>query len=377
MAKRNDILREFDNGSECFSQFTERLRSLISEIIASTGIEVHSIAGRTKARSSLARKLTRREVRYANIGDITDICGIRIITYFEDDVDKVASAIESEFDIDADNSVDKRVLLDPDRFGYLSLHYVVSLPSRRSDLLEYRKFQGLKAEIQVRSILQHAWAEIEHDLGYKTAMGVPREIRREFSRLAGMLEIADREFTGIRDRLGQYEVQVIEAIRSNPGKVLIDKASVSAFIAHDATVHNIDSQLGATTGIPVNPVDDEMIEWYASNLQLIGISNLGELREALTSNADLIIRFGKERIAKPPAWHGPVKSLGGAISLNYLIQILGAQSDDPKITSPLFSQMRMGKEESLKFVRELLQRVRQPGGKQSALQRSRVRKMKI
>src|SRR5438309_774277 len=55
------------------------------------------------------------------------------------------------------------------------------------------------AEIQVRTILQHSWAEIEHDIQYKSVSVIPAEIRRRFMSLAGMLEIADREFQAIQD----------------------------------------------------------------------------------------------------------------------------------------------------------------------------------
>lgn len=61
------------------------------------------------------------------MSDIKDISGIRIITFFPDDVDAVAKLIQKEFAIDYSQSVDKRILLDPDRFGYLSLHYVAKL----------------------------------------------------------------------------------------------------------------------------------------------------------------------------------------------------------------------------------------------------------
>ena len=105
---------------------------------------------------------------------------MRIITYFAEEVDAVAQLIEREFTIDRKNSIDKRMALDPDQFGYLSVHYIVSLAANRSQLPEYAALSGLSAEIQIRSILQHAWAEIEHDLGYKSQTAVPRDVVRQF-----------------------------------------------------------------------------------------------------------------------------------------------------------------------------------------------------
>ena len=57
----------------------------------------------------------------------------------------------------------------------------------------------LVAEVQVRTILQHAWAEIEHDIQYKSTIAIPNTIRRRFMALAGLLEIADREFQAIQN----------------------------------------------------------------------------------------------------------------------------------------------------------------------------------
>jgi putative GTP pyrophosphokinase len=91
------------------------------------------------------------------------------------------------------------VLRKEERFGYLSVHYLVPLLRQRTDLPEYRRFDGLVAEIQVRTILQHAWAEIEHDIQYKSLTTIPSGVRRRFMSLAGLLEIADRELQAVQD----------------------------------------------------------------------------------------------------------------------------------------------------------------------------------
>ncbi|MFL6282676.1 MAG: GTP pyrophosphokinase family protein [Pyrinomonadaceae bacterium] len=134
-----------------------------------------------KKRDSLMKKIQAKS--YTQLSDITDICGIRIITYYDEEVDAVARIIENEFEIDPENSVDKRKKA-PDTFGYLSSHYIVRLRPVRLQLPEYGRFSQCQAEIQIRSIIQHAWAEIEHDLGYKSQNAVPPPVRRQFFRLA-------------------------------------------------------------------------------------------------------------------------------------------------------------------------------------------------
>jgi ppGpp synthetase/RelA/SpoT-type nucleotidyltranferase len=198
------IIDEFDHKLSLYTAFTEKIRQLIVEILTETGQRVHSVSARVKDRGTLAEKITRSDTKYTKLTDVTDLAGIRIITFFDDDVGKIADITEKEFQIDKEKSVDKKATLDPDRFGYISLHYIVKLPPSRTSLIEYQRFPDLFAEIQIRSILQHAWAEIEHDLGYKTKLGIPKQIQRRFSRLAGLLELADQEFMTIRDNIQSY-----------------------------------------------------------------------------------------------------------------------------------------------------------------------------
>jgi ppGpp synthetase/RelA/SpoT-type nucleotidyltranferase len=187
-----------------------------------------------KTRESLSQKLKRPDREYDSLDQITDLAGIRIITYFEPDVNQIASIIEDEFEIQWSDSEDKRSLLDPDRFGYSSVHYIASFSEVRCALTEYRHFAGFRFEVQIRSILQHAWAEIEHDLGYKSELSIPRETRRRFSRVAGLLELADAEFTAIRSELEEYANRVAELIESEPHRVLVDKVSLGTFLSLDS-----------------------------------------------------------------------------------------------------------------------------------------------
>jgi ppGpp synthetase/RelA/SpoT-type nucleotidyltranferase len=192
--------REYENTISRIQEFRLVLERLIQVLLEAGGIRVHSVTSRVKSKNSVMRKLE-RPGKERDINSLTDLLGVRIITYFRDEVDAVAKLIEREFLIDPENSIDKRNVLDPDRFGYLSLHHIAQLNQTRSALAEYRSYKDIRFELQIRSILQHAWAEIEHDLGYKTEAAVPRTVRRRFSRLAGLLELADDEFLGIRGEL--------------------------------------------------------------------------------------------------------------------------------------------------------------------------------
>jgi ppGpp synthetase/RelA/SpoT-type nucleotidyltranferase len=199
-------MENFDRDYEALvgplQDFKVSIDSLIKTLLEIEGIRVHSVTSRIKSKASVRQKLQRPD-KDRKLSGLTDMLGVRIITYFQDEVDAAAKLIEREFIVDEENSSDKRELLDPDRFGYRSLHYVLQLSLERSTLPENRAHRDIRFELQIRSILQHAWAEIEHDTGYKSESEVPDAVRRRFSRLAGLLELADDEFLGIRDELAK------------------------------------------------------------------------------------------------------------------------------------------------------------------------------
>ncbi len=195
-----------------YKNFSVIIRELLTSILKSKDITPHSITSREKSPSSLKEKIQRDSKNYDNpLKEITDLAGVRIITYFSEDVDKIIPLIEKEFKIDKDNSVDKRKKTDPSTFGYVSVHLVVELSDERKKLPEYSSYVDMKCEIQVRTILQHAWAEIEHDIVYKSNEEIPFELRHRFASLAGLLEVADREF----EQLRKEEIRVREEIRKS------------------------------------------------------------------------------------------------------------------------------------------------------------------
>ena len=182
-------------------------------------LQVHSIEPHAKSLESFRRKAgssdDRGGPRYVRpLEQITDLAGVRVIAYFLSDVTDFGRAIEEQFDV-VERSDKSDVLEEEERFGYKSVHFLVKLRHSRTSLIEYAPFSGLTAEIQVRTVLQHAWAEIEHDIQYKATQALPREIRRRFMSLAGMLEVADREFAAIEFASADLRRQALDAVQSS------------------------------------------------------------------------------------------------------------------------------------------------------------------
>ena len=214
------ILEEYREHLPQFEQVKNQVLSLLKEVFEEAGLIVASIEGRVKTEGSLAGKLELKGSKYASLQDITDIVGVRVITFYIDDVDKVASAVDRLFEIDWENSVDKRKAHEIDSFGYMSLHYIC-----RTEGFPYR------FEIQLRTVLQHAWANMNHDTGYKSGVEVPKEYLRNLSRLAGMLELVDEQFSQIRSDLTDYRRRVQALVASgNLDEVQLDGDTFRSYL---------------------------------------------------------------------------------------------------------------------------------------------------
>lgn len=136
---------------------------------------------------------------------MTDVAGLRIIMFFDSDVTFAAGLVYREFQVDEANSEDKRAPAEGDRFGYRSYHLVATLRDDRAHLPEWHRFVGLQAEIQLRTVLAHAWAAIDHQLAYKQAEpGLSTSGQRLLSRLSAMLETADELFDRLRDSEDEF-----------------------------------------------------------------------------------------------------------------------------------------------------------------------------
>ena len=226
----NDAVDWYSGKRPVYEQLSKKVESIIQEIISDEKIHIHTISCRTKEIDSFKKKI--EDSKYTDpISQITNYSGVRIITYVESDLESVCKVIEAHFEIDKENSIDKSQSLGVDKVGYKSIHYICKLPSDRRKLPEYKKFNDMCFEIQVRTILQHGWAEIEHDKDYKFSGELPLHLKRRFKVLAGVLELADREFNEIAREIDEYSASV----RSNTEKgnldTLIDSTSIKQYLS--------------------------------------------------------------------------------------------------------------------------------------------------
>ncbi|MBZ6074908.1 GTP pyrophosphokinase [Microvirga puerhi] len=253
------------------TRLTVAVKSLLENILRERQIEYLDINGRVKTLDSALEKIKRK--KYSNPkSQMTDLSGIRVITYLESQVLEVTSAIRELFSVDEENSLDRSTVLGSDRIGYRSAHFVCSLGEARSQLPEYVSLGDLKFEIQVRTVLQHAWAELAHDRSFKFQTGLPTGIQRKLNLYAGMLEIVDSAFDSIAQEIDEYTVQLNNKSLNQLSEVEINSISISKFIK-ELLQHTY-------INIEYKDLDDDILKELAD----FGVKNIGQLEAMATDD---------------------------------------------------------------------------------------------
>lgn len=230
-SRTQELLLQYRQLLPVYEQMVKVIPEKLKEFFSEAGIIVAAVEHRVKKENSLAGKLQLKGSKYNSVHDVTDIVGIRVITFYTDDVDKVASVLERLFEIDWENSIDKRKAHEIDSFGYLSLHYICRMPESTYNDPKQPELNQIRFEVQMRTVLQHAWANMNHDTGYKSGVEIPKVYKRNLSRLAGMLELVDDEFSRIRHELADYRRQVQSLVASgNLSEVLLDGDSFQSYL---------------------------------------------------------------------------------------------------------------------------------------------------
>lgn len=288
-----DILNQYLELKPQYTELKDIVVSQLKQNIKKAGIWLATVEARIKTEESLTGKLELKGSKYKDLFDVTDILGARIITFYNDELDAAAAMIENLFDIDWENSVDKRKVLESDRFGYLSIHYICSIPKDLYYDEAHPEFNNLKFEIQIKTILQHAWAMINHDMGYKTDVEIPIEYKRRISRLAGLLEIADEEFASFRKDIAEYRGKIHSLIQDgNFNDISLNIDSYNNYIELDPFKRLTDS-IASSLKADVAPAN---LESYYPVFKELGIQTLDEMETMKRDCSEDAKRFALYRM---------------------------------------------------------------------------------
>lgn len=225
MFSQEEITKWYNQYWNIYNSLGEEVRSLIKKLLDDK-IDYHTIVHRVKELKSVINKF--KDKNYNEFTQLTDFTGIRIITYTLSEIEEVCEIIEKEFKkIEKKSFIDE--LEDTGKVGYLSIHYICQFRHDRIKLAEYSRYANMKFEIQVRTILQHAWAEIEHDR-YKFSGILPDSIGRRFDLIAGTLELLDNELNTISKLLEDYSKNVSDRANKKDLHIPINTVSLEAYL---------------------------------------------------------------------------------------------------------------------------------------------------
>lgn len=275
-----ELLAQYRRLLPVYEQMGDMIPQMLKGFFAEAGIIVASVERRIKTEKSLTGKLQLKGHKYHSINDVTDIVGIRVITFYNDDIGKVTSVLERLFEVDWENSIDKRKALEIDSFGYLSLHYICSIPKGTYTNPEYPEMNRIRFEVQMRTVLQHAWANMNHDTGYKSGVEIPKVYKRNLSRLAGMLELVDDEFSRIRHELADYRRQVQNLVASgNLSEIPLDGDAFKSYL-QIGPFNGLMRRIASINQAEIQPVD---LSPYLKLFMAMGFKTLGDI-DALVKN---------------------------------------------------------------------------------------------
>ncbi len=271
---------------------TERLESRIIAILGTAEMDVFNVESRTKEVHSFIGKIeARNSGKEAKFGDplreITDLVGVRIITYYREDVDAVGEIIQENFQVDKATTVDKAGD-EVDRFNYRSVHFIVRTSPPTSDTRDWGPYADVRAEIQVRTALQHAWSAVQHKLDYKSEIAIPKELQRRLFMLNAVIESADVEFSRLRDERARIESSYKQDVRKGQLDMPLDEASISAYIQNGDTGDRIAELLAHRSDANIGRLDGKRLARdrrdLLSVLRLYGITAVAQLDDYLTAN---------------------------------------------------------------------------------------------
>lgn len=273
MSNQESLATWYSKNQTVYKRLSKKIESIFCEYFDENKISYHLVTSRTKELDSLLKKA--EDGNYSDpINQIQDFSGIRIITYVPDEVEQICRIISDLFDIDEENSSDKADKLGIDKVGYQSVHFIAELKEDRLALPEYKQFSNKCFEIQVRTLLQHTWAEIEHDRNYKFSGTLEPRIQRRFKLLAGVLELADSEFNSISKTIDEIAADTEKQTESGDLNLKLSSTSLTHYLRtkFNSCFEHISDLVPDATGIAIHELSN------------FGITKLSELDEIIPND---------------------------------------------------------------------------------------------
>jgi putative GTP pyrophosphokinase len=221
-----DLVRQFLSARPKYEQLAAEVAYILEKAVSAAAVEYSTVTNRAKTLNSFVEKLERKDY-IQPLEQVTDLAGVRIVYLYMSDFAQIEEIIRTEFLLV--ERVDKQENHGVDRFGYSAIHFLVRLGPRTSGA-RYDELKDLVCEIQVRTVLQDAWAIIDHHLAYKQEAAVPKQLRRKLNSLAGLFETADDQFDRIRHDREAY-VREVQSKINHPEQFLAQELNLDSLVA--------------------------------------------------------------------------------------------------------------------------------------------------
>lgn len=192
-SKIDEYIKEYEPLKELYENFSFVIKFILENLLCKNGFKYQAVTFREKSERSLRNKLNTIK-RIKSVKDIDDLAGCRIIFYLDEDIERIVWYLQNEFIVVKEN-------LKYSKKGYNARHFIVKLSEDRLKLSECEMFNGLKCEIQITTVLYHAWSELGHDIIYKPEKSLSEfdspsseSIKARFAETMEVLKFAQREF---------------------------------------------------------------------------------------------------------------------------------------------------------------------------------------
>jgi ppGpp synthetase/RelA/SpoT-type nucleotidyltranferase len=295
--EQHDLYEKHKELLPTYKRYAEHLSSLLKNALISEGIKFHLVESRAKDTDSFVAKALKPEKSYKNpFQDITDLVGLRVIAFYEDDCSKIENLILKTFSLTREKEDKKPQSVA--NFGYRSVHYIVRSDDQTSEADEFSCMAGLEFEVQVRTVLQHAWAAISHKLEYKQKNEVPDKLARKLSRLSALFEIADDEFVSLRS-ISEKEDQLIDKkVENKEEGIPIDSFSLSHYLRHSDTIKKLyqDARKAGFIFDQPRSTDSDPLSGLIQICNLAGLTTITELESQLEETSSQARRYLESQI---------------------------------------------------------------------------------
>ncbi len=198
-----NILDQYDADFEHYAAYADRLVVILHELFDRTTIPISSISGAIMSRGQLRDRLLTKGAVYNDLNDFNDLISLKVITYFFDDINFAISIIGRQFVL-AEIALTELEEAAQGHFGIMMKRLTLMLPEEKYHQVEYSRFSAMKAELKVRSALQHSWFKVKDVFdAMAAANNIPPTQINQLAQVSYLLKMADAELCRIKSSLSK------------------------------------------------------------------------------------------------------------------------------------------------------------------------------